>query len=244
MPKLEGKVAVITGATSGMALATARAFVAEGAHVFITGRRKDKLEAAVAQLGPNVTGVQADSGDLADLDRLVETIREEKGRVDILFASAGNGLLNEPLAAVTEESFDHVFDINVRGTLFTVQKLLPLLSDGASIVLNSSAGASKGVAGSTVYLASKAALRSFARTWTMELKDRDIRVNVISPGPIDTPGVEGLPEATKELIASMVPLGRYGIPEEIARAVLFLASSDASFVAGAELFVDGGVAQV
>ncbi|GAA4585809.1 SDR family oxidoreductase [Planotetraspora phitsanulokensis] len=244
MSKLEGKVAVITGATSGMALATARAFVAEGAHVFITGRRKDKLDAAVAQLGPNVTGVQADSGDLADLDRLAGTIREERGRVDILFASAGNGLLNEPLNAVTEESFDHVFDINVRGTLFTVQKLLPLLSDGASIVLNSSAGASKGVPGSTVYLASKAALRSFARTWTAELKDRDIRVNVISPGPIDTPGVEDLPEATKDLIASMVPLGRYGTPDEIARAVLFLASSDSSFVAGTELFVDGGVAQV
>jgi NAD(P)-dependent dehydrogenase (short-subunit alcohol dehydrogenase family) len=242
--KLNGKIAVITGATSGMALATAKLFVEEGAHVFITGRRKDKLDEAVAAIGHNVAGVQGDTGNLADLDRLVETVATEKGRVDVLYASAGIGALAEPLETVTEESFDDVFTVNVRGTLFTVQKLLPLMSVGASIILNSTAAAVKGVPGTTVYAASKATLRSFARTWTAELADRNIRVNLISPGPIDTPTFDGILAEFRDQIIATVPVGRFGTSTEIATAALFLASTDSSFVTGTDLFVDGGMAQV
>jgi NAD(P)-dependent dehydrogenase (short-subunit alcohol dehydrogenase family) len=243
MSKLDGKIAVITGATSGLALATAKLFVEEGAHVFITGRRKDKLDEAVAAIGSNVTGVHGDAGNLTDLDRLVEVVTAEKGRVDVLFASAGLATL-EPLGAITEESFDANFGLNVRGTLFTTQKLLPLLSDGASIILNSSAISAKGVPGNTVYAASKAALRSFARTWTVELKDRGIRVNLISPGPIDTPGFDDLLPDLKEQMAAEVPLGRLGTESEIATAALFLASADSSYITGTDMFVDGGIAQI
>ena len=244
MGKLEGKVAVITGATSGMALAAATLFVAEGAHVVITGRRKDTLDEAVAAIGHNVTGVQADSGDLADIDRLVDAVAREHGRVDVLYASAGIGRVDEPLTAITPESFDSVVAVNMRGTLFLVQKMLPLLSDRASIILTSTAGASLGVPGTTVYSASKAALRVYARTWILELKDRGIRVNLISPGPIQTAAVADLPQELIAQLVSMVPTGRVGQPGEIATAALFLASADASFVNGIELFVDGGMAQV
>jgi len=240
MSKLDGKVAVVTGATSGMALATAALFVAEGAHVFITGRRKEKLDEAMAAIGRNVTAVQADSGDLDDLARLAETVREQKGRVDVLFASAGLGRVGEPLASVTPESFDSLVGINFRGTLFTVQGLLPLMSDGASIILNGSTSATRGIPGVGVYNASKAALRSLARTWAAELKDRGIRVNVLSPGSIDTALFATVPPEFRKQIESLIPLGRLGTSDEIAAAALFLASSDSSFVDGIDLVVDGG----
>ncbi len=243
MGKLEGKVAVITGATSGMALATAKLFVEEGAYVFITGRRKETLDQAVKAIGKNVTGVQADSSKLDDLDRLYATVKKEKGRIDVLFASAGSGELG-PLGSITEEQFDRTFGLNVRGTLFTVQKALPLFSDGGSIILNGSIAGVKGFAGAGVYSASKAAVRSFARTWTVELKDRKIRVNVLSPGTIDTAILDVFPQGAKDFFVSLIPWRRMGRPEEIATAVLFLASSDSSFVTGIELFVDGGAAQI
>lgn len=243
MGKLEGKVAVITAGTSGMALATAKLFVEEGAYVFITGRRKDKLDEAVKAIGRNVTGVQGDAGSLADLDRLYETVRKEKGRIDVLFASAGYGEFAR-LEEVTEEHFDTTFGTNVRGTLFTVKKALPLLSEGASIFLNGSIASVKGFPAFGVYSATKAAVRSFARTWLLELKDRGIRVNILSPGTIDTPALDPLGDAAKEGFKSMIPLGRMGRPEEIASVALFLASSDSSFVNGVELFVDGGTAQI
>jgi len=244
MKKLEGKVAVITGATSGMALATAKLFVEEGAYVFITGRRQAQLDAAVKEIGRNVTGVQGDAGNLVDLARLYETVKTTKGQIDIVFASAGIGELDQPLGFVTEESFDKTFNVNVRGTLFTVQKALPLIRDGGSVILNSSIAGVKGFPGASVYAASKAAVRSFARTWTSELKGRKIRVNVISPGPIDTSIFVGVPNEVKEQFVSLIPMGRIGKSEEIAAAALFLASSDSSFVTGIELFVDGGTAQI
>jgi NAD(P)-dependent dehydrogenase (short-subunit alcohol dehydrogenase family) len=243
MGKLQDKVAVITAATSGMALATAKLFVAEGAHVFITGRRQKQLDDAVTAIGRNVTGVRGDAGNLADLDRLYDTVRREKGRIDVLFASAGFGEF-ATIGSVTEEHFDKTFGLNVRGTLFTVQKALPLLADGASIILNGSIAGVKGFANFGVYNASKAAVRSFARTWTMDLKDRKIRVNVLSPGTIDTGIFDGLPKESKDYFVSLIPRGTIGRPEEIATAALFLASSDSSFVTGIELFVDGGVAQI
>jgi len=243
MGKLEGKIAVITGATSGMALATAKLFVEEGAYVFITGRRKEQLDEAVKSVGKNVTGVQADSSKLDDLDRLYETVKKQKGRIDVLFASAGGGELG-PLGSITEEQVDKTFGLNVRGTLFTVQKALPLFSDGGSIILNGSIAGVKGFPGAGVYSASKAAVRSFARTWTVELKDRKIRVNVLSPGTIDTPLLDVFPQGAKDFFVSLIPGRRMGRPEEIATAVLFLASSDSSFVTGIELFVDGGAAQI
>ena len=236
MGKLDGKVAVITAATSGMALATAKLFVEEGAYVFITGRRQEKLDDAVKAIGRNVTGVQGDAANLADLDRLYETVKKEKGYIDVLFASAGQGG-RAMLGSVTEE-------LNVRGTLFTVQKALPLIRDGGSIVMNGSIASLKGMPGMSVYGASKAALRSFARTWLVELKDRKIRVNVMSPGPIDTPAMENMPPEMKEQFRSMIPRKELGHPEEIATAVLFLASDDSSFVNGSELSVDGGLAQI
>ena len=243
MGKLDGKVAVITAATSGMALATAKLFVEEGAYVFITGRRQEKLDDAVKAIGRNVTGVQGDAANLADLDRLYETVKKEKGYIDVLFASAGQGG-RAMLGSVTEEQFDTTFRLNVRGTLFTVQKALPLIRDGGSIVMNGSIASLKGMPGMSVYGASKAALRSFARTWLVELKDRKIRVNVMSPGPIDTPAMENMPPEMKEQFRSMIPRKELGHPEEIATAVLFLASDDSSFVNGSELSVDGGLAQI
>jgi NAD(P)-dependent dehydrogenase (short-subunit alcohol dehydrogenase family) len=243
MAKLDGKVAVITAATSGMALATAKLFVEQNAYVFVTGRRKDKLDEAVKLIGRNVTGVQGDAANLGHLDRLYETVKREKGKIDILFASAGHGEFAK-LEEVTEEHFDKTFGLNVRGTLFTVQKALPLLNDNASIILNGSIASIKGFPSFGVYNASKAALRSFARTWLLELKERGIRVNVLSPGTIDTPALDPLGADAKESFKSMIPRGEMGRPEEIATVALFLASSDSSFVNGIELFVDGGTAQV
>jgi NAD(P)-dependent dehydrogenase (short-subunit alcohol dehydrogenase family) len=243
MSKLKDKVAVITGGTSGMALATARLFVEEGAYVFITGRRRKQLDDAVKAIGRNVTGVQGDAGSLADLDRLYETVRKEQGRIDVLFASAGVGEF-APIGEVTEEHFDKIFGVNVRGTLFTVQKALPLFSDGGSIIMNGSITSVKGIPAAGVYSASKAAVRSFARTWTVDLKARNIRVNVLSPGTIDTPILEGVPREKLDYFVSLIPRGTMGRPEEIATAALFLASSDSSFVTGIELYVDGGVAQI
>ncbi len=244
MAKLNGKVAVITGATSGMALATAKLFVQEGAYVFITGRRPEQLDAAVKEIGRNVTGIQGDAGKLADLDRLFAAVKEKKGQIDVLFASAGIGDLNSPLGTVTEKGFDDVFGVNVRGTLFTVQKALPLLRDGGSIILNGSIAGVKGFPNMSVYNASKAAVRSFARTWAAELAGRQIRVNVISPGPIDTAIFVGKPAEVKEQFKSFVPLGRLGKSEEIATVALFLASDDSSFITGIDLSVDGGATQV
>ena len=241
--KLEGKTAVITGGTEGIGLATARRFVDEGAYVFITGRRQKELDEAVKAIGANVSGVQGDIAQLADLDRLYQAVARLKRRIDIVFANAGVGEF-VPFGAVTEEHFDRIFNINVRGTLFTVQKALPLLNDGGSIILNGSVASVKGTAAFGVYAASKAALRSFVRTWTTDLKDRRIRSNVVSPGPINTPLAS---RQSGEVIARMVstiPMGRMGTPDEVANVALFLASDDSSFVTGIELFVDGGRAQV
>jgi len=245
MPKkLDNRVAVITGATSGMALATAKLFVEEGAYVFITGRSQGRLDKAVKEIGRNVTGVQGNAGNLTDLDRLFETVKNEKGHIDVLFASAGVAELSRPLGSITEKGFDDAFDVNVRGTLFTVQKALPLMKDGGSIILNSSIAGVKGFPGTSVYSASKAAVRSFARTWTAELKGK-IRVNVISPGTIDTAMLsEVASQEMKDGFVSIIPMGRIGKPREIATAALFLASDDSIFVTGIELFVDGGAAQV
>jgi len=250
MAKLEGKVAVITGGNSGLGLATAERFVAEGAYVFITGRRQAELDAAVKRLGKNVSGVQGDISNLGDLDRLYASVKEQKGRIDILFANAGLGAF-VPLGAITEEHYHKTFDINVKGTLFTVQKALPLLSEGGSIVINGSIASIKGFPAFSVYAATKAALRSFARTWSGELKDHKIRVNVISPGTVITPGYKNSLGLNDEQIkqfelqaAATAPLGRAGTPDEIAKAVLFLASDDSSYITGIELFVDGGSAQL
>ena len=243
MGRLDGKVAVITAATSGMALATAELFVDEGAYVFITGRRQKQLDDAVKAIGRNVAGVQGDAGNLADLDRLYDVVKREKGRIDVLFANAGY-MEAATIGEVTEENFDKTFDLNVRGTLFTVQKALPLIVDGGSIILNGSVASVKGFPAFGVYNASKAAIRSFARTWTVDLKARKIRVNVLSPGPIDTGIFDDLPKGAKETFVAMVPRGTIGRPEEIATAALFLASSDSSFVSGIELFVDGGLGQI
>lgn len=243
MNKLKNKVAVITGGTSGMALATAKLFVEEGAYVFITGRRQNQLDEAIKEIGKNVTGVCGDASNLADLDRLFEIVAKEKGKIDILFASAGRGEAMS-IGQITEEHFDSTFDLNVKGTLFTVQKALPLFNNGGSIILNGSIAAIKGFAGFSVYGASKAALRSFARTWTQDLKSRKIRVNVINPGPIDTPILEPLGKEAKDYFVSLIPRGSIGQPEEIATVVLFLASDDSSFITGSELCVDGGAAQI
>ena len=244
MKTLEGKVAVVTGATSGLALASAKRFVEEGAFVFITGRRNDVLEKAVKEIGRNVVGVQGDAASLEDLDRLFAEVKAKKGHIDILFASAGMAEMDVPIGNVTEAHFDKTFDLNVRGTLFTVQKALPLLKDGGSVILTGSIAGSKGLEGTSVYNASKAAIRSFARSWANDLKRRKIRVNVIAPGPIDTAAVAGMPQEQKAAFAAMVPLGRFGQPEEIAGPALFLASDDSTFVTGIELSVDGGMAQV
>jgi len=247
--KLEGKIALVTGGNSGIGLATAKQFVNEGAYVFITGRRDPELGAAVKEIGRNVSGVQGDVSNLDDLDRLFVQIKREKGKLDIVFANAGVARFAR-LGTITEEFYDSIFNINVKGLLFTVQKALPLLPDGASIILNSSIVGSKGLSMNSVYSATKAAVRSFARTWTTDLKDRRIRVNAVSPGSIDTPGLSDLLGSSEtgqqrlQMIRNTVPLGRLGTPDEIAKAVVFLASDDSSYVTGIELFVDGGFAQV
>jgi NAD(P)-dependent dehydrogenase (short-subunit alcohol dehydrogenase family) len=247
--KLEGKVAVITGGNSGIGLATAKRFAAEGAKVVVTGRRQPELDAAVKEIGGGAIGVRGDVSKLADLDRLYATVKEKHGRVDIVFANAGGGEF-APLGQITEEHFDKTFNNNVKGLVFTVQKALPLMPDGGAVILNASIASIKGMAAFSVYSATKAAVRSFARSWTTDLKARKIRVNAISPGPIETPimdNIGGSAEKTKEFKAGMaaaVPLGRLGQPDEIAKAAVFLASDDASYVTGVELFVDGGMAQV
>ena len=241
--KLEGKTAVITGGTEGIGLATAKLFVNEGAYVFITGRRREQLDAAVNTIGTNVFGVQGDVALVGDLDRLYKTIAKVRGRIDIVFANAGLGEFVS-LGAVSEEHYNKIFNINVKGTLFTVQQALPLLNDGGSIILNGSVASLKGTAGFGVYAASKAAIRSFARTWATDLRDRRIRSNVVSPGPIDTPLANRQSADVIARIVSTIPMGRMGEPEEVAKVALFLASDDSSFVTGIELFVDGGRAQV
>jgi NAD(P)-dependent dehydrogenase (short-subunit alcohol dehydrogenase family) len=249
MGKLEGKIALITGGNSGIGLATAKEFVDEGAYVFITGRRDPELTAAVNEIGRNVTGIQGDVSNLSDLDRLFAQIEREKGKLDIVFANAGVAKF-APFGEITEDLYDSIFDINVKGLVFTVQKALPLLPDGASIILNASIVASKGLPMNSVYSATKAAVRSFARTWTTDLKDRRIRVNAVSPGSIETPGLSNLLASAEtgqerlKMISNAVPLGRLGTPNEIAKAVVFLASDDSSYITGTELFVDGGFAQV
>lgn len=249
MSKLQGKVAVVTGGTSGIGLATAQRFAAEGARVFITGRRQAELDKAAATI-PNATGIQADSSSSADLKRLFETIKEKAGRIDVLYVNAGGGSM-APLGAITEEHFDDAFDRNVKGLTFTVQSALPLLNQGASVILTSSTAGVVGTPAFSIYSASKAAVRNLARSWILDVKDRGIRINVVSPGPIHTPGLVELAgddaaaqQGLLDYLASQVPLGRVGQPEEVAKAVVFLASDDASFVNGTELFVDGGLAQV
>jgi NAD(P)-dependent dehydrogenase (short-subunit alcohol dehydrogenase family) len=247
--KLEGKVAVITGGNSGIGLATARRFVSEGAYVFITGRRQDELDKAVASLGSGVTGVQGDVSNLDDLDRLFATVQAEQGHVDVLFANAGIGNMS-PLGAISEEQFDKVFDVNVKGTLFTVQKVLPLMRTGGSIILTGSTTGSMGTPAFSVYSATKAAIRNFARSWALDLKGTGIRVNVLSPGATTTPGLlnglakTGMQEALLAGLASQAPLGRVGNPDETAAVASFLASDDSSFMTGSEVFVDGGMAQI
>jgi NAD(P)-dependent dehydrogenase (short-subunit alcohol dehydrogenase family) len=247
--KLAGKIALITGGNSGIALATAKEFVGEGAYVFISGRRATELDTAVKEIGRNVTGVPGDVSKLGDLDRLFAQIRRDKGRLDILFANAGVAKYSA-LGEITEDLYEEIFSINVKGLLFTVQKALPLLPEGAAIILTSSIVGSKGLAANSVYAATKAVARSFARTWTTDLKHRRIRVNAISPGSINTPGLTNLlassqaGEERRRIIAAATPLGRFGTPEEVAKAAVFLASDDASYITGTELFVDGGFAQV
>jgi NAD(P)-dependent dehydrogenase (short-subunit alcohol dehydrogenase family) len=248
--KLEGKIAVITGASLGIGLATARRFVLEGAYVYITGRSSRELDAAVRQIGKNVTAIQGDVSQLADLDRLYATVRRQHEHLDVVFANAGIVGKFAPLGEISEASFDETFAVNVKGLLFTVQKALPLLREGSSIILTASSATRKVDPATSVYAASKAAIRSFARSWTLDLKGRKIRVNAVSPGPTNTPLINNLgqtEEQSKQIVRSLVttvPLGRLGDPDEIAKAVVFLASDDSSFMTGIELFVDGGQAQV
>jgi NAD(P)-dependent dehydrogenase (short-subunit alcohol dehydrogenase family) len=246
---LQDKIAVITGGSSGIGFATAKRFAAEGAFVFITGRNQVDLDTAVAEIGSNVAAIQADSSIMADLDRVYEVVREKKGRIDILVANAGN-LEHAPIDQVTEGHFDRLYSVNVKGLVFTVQKALPLMADGTAIILLSSTVANKGRGGSGIYASTKAAIRSFARNWIVDLKDRKIRVNVISPGPIATPGLHGAAPDAASLdkmmagMAAQVPLGRVGDPDEIAKTAVFLASDGASFINGADIQVDGGWAQI
>jgi len=243
MGKLEGKVAVITGGTTGIGFAAAKLFVKEGAYVFITGRRQKELDEAVKKIGSNVVGVQGDISELTDLDRVYETIKAKGKKIDIVFANAGVAEF-APLGRITEEHFDKLFSINVKGTLFTVQKALPLMNDGGSIILTGSVASIKGTAAFWVYGATKAAIRNFVRAWSVELKERRIRSNVLSPGPTETPAIGQQPADAIARIVSTIPMGRIGEPDEIAKAALFLASDDSSFVTGIELFVDGGRAQI
>lgn len=246
--KLSDKIALVTGGSSGIGLASAQELAEQGAKVYITGRRQEELDAAVALIGPSATGIRADASLLGDLDRVFSTIAGESGKLDVLFANAGGGDMM-PLGAITEEHFDRIFGTNVRGVLFTVQKALPLLTNGASVILTGSTAAAKGTASFSVYSASKAAVRNLARSWALDLKERGIRVNVVSPGPVRTPGLGGLvPEEHRQglfdALAAGVPLGRLGEPEEIGKTVAFLASDDASFINAAEIYVDGGLAQI
>jgi len=250
MSKFANKVVVITGGTSGIGLATAKRFANEGASVFITGRREAELNAAVKAIGGKITGIQGDMSKLADIDRLYDAVQQKHGQIDVLFANAGGGTML-PLGAITEEHYDGIFASNVKGVVFSVQKALPLLKDGASVILTGSTTGIMGTAAFSIYSATKAAVRNLARSWTLDLKDRGIRVNVISPGPVMTPGLVGLAgddaaqqQGLLDYLASQVPLGRVADPDEIAKAVAFLASDEASFIAGAELFADGGMAQV
>jgi NAD(P)-dependent dehydrogenase (short-subunit alcohol dehydrogenase family) len=248
MSKLAGKVAVVTGGSTGMGLATAKRFVEEGAYVFITGRREAELEAAVQEIGKNVTAVQGDVSRLEDLDRLYDTVKKQKGRLDIVFANAGVGEFI-PLGEITEQHYEKIFDVNVKGLIFTVQKALPLLRDGSSVILNASIAGYRGGEAFSIYSASKAAVRNLARSWILDLRARKIRVNVLSPGPIETPIFDtlGSPQKIKEVKASFVsqiPLGRLGTSDEIASAVAFLASDESSFINGADIAVDGGMAQI
>ncbi len=244
MGKLDGKVAVITGGSSGLALASAKLFVEEGAYVFITGRKQETLDAAIESIGRNVTGVQGDASNLDDLDRLFDTVKREKGSIDVLYASAGTGAASD-LGEITEEHFDRTFGLNARGTLFTVQKALPLFNDGGSIFMTGSIVSVKGWPGWSVYAASKAALLAYARVWLYELKDRKIRVNVLSPGQVATPIQEQLfDDETKRQFESLIPRGQMGRPEEIASVALFLASDDSTYVNGVELAVDGGTSAI
>ena len=249
MGKLDGRVALVTGGSSGIGFATGQEFVDEGAHVFLTGRREKELAAAVKDIGRKVTGIRADVSNSQDLDRVFSQIKNEKGKLDIVFANAGAAKYAR-LGQISEELYQSIFDVNVKGVLFTVQKALPLIPEGGSIILNASIVASKGLPANSVYSATKAAVRSFARTWTTDLKDRHIRVNVVSPGSTDTEGLRELlgssevGEQRLKMINASVPLGRLAKPKEIARAVVFLASDDSSYITGTELFVDGGVAQV
>ncbi len=250
MGKLEGKIAVVTGANSGIGLASSKRFVAEGAHVYITGRRQEELDRAVAAIGTGVTAVQGDVADLDDLDRLFARVRVQHGRIDVLFANAGTGA-QEPLGAITEAAFDFVFGVNVKGTVFTVQKALPLMGAGGSIIITGSTTGSMGTPAFSVYSATKAAIRNFARSWILDLKGKGIRVNVLSPGATATPGlIDGLakrtgqPDVLLDGLKARTPLGRLADPDEIAAAALFLASDESSFMTGSEMFVDGGMAQV
>jgi NAD(P)-dependent dehydrogenase (short-subunit alcohol dehydrogenase family) len=245
MKKLEGKVVLVTGGTSGIGLATAKRFVAEGAYVYITGRRQTELDSAVQEIGENARGVQGDVTNLEDLDRLFAAIKEEKGTLDVVFANAGWGEF-VPLGSITEEHFDKTFDINVKGVVFTVQKALPLLKDGSAIVITGSMVSVLGQPAFSIYSATKAAVRSFARNWSVDLKERKIRVNVVSPGFIPTPGYDhlGITDEMLEVAVVNVPLGRVGTPDEIAKTVVFLSSDDSSYITGIELFVDGGAAQI
>ena len=247
--KLEGKIAIVTGGSTGIGLATAKRFANEGAHVIVTGLRQAELDAAVSEIG-NATGIRVDSSNMAELDTLFDWVKSEKGRIDVLFVNAGVGS-KLPLSKITEEHYDDTFGINVKGVLFTVQKALPLLADGASVILTGSTAASGGTEAFSVYAASKAAVRSFARNWILDLKGRGIRVNTLSPGPTKTPGLFNLAgtDAARQqgilhALASRIPMGRVGDPDEIAKAAVFLASNDSSFVNGLELFVDGGKAQI
>jgi NAD(P)-dependent dehydrogenase (short-subunit alcohol dehydrogenase family) len=247
--KFNSKVVVVTGGTSGIGLATAKAFADEGASVFITGRRQDALDAAVRAIGGRTTGVRGDMSNLADIDRLYDAVQQQHAQIDVLFANAGGGEF-APLGAITEDHYQRTFDTNVKGVLFTVQKALPLLKDGASIILTASTTSVSGTPALSVYSATKAAVRNFARNWILDLKDRHIRVNAVSPGVTETAGLNELfgggeqAESTKDYLAGLIPAGRVGQPEEIAKAVLFLASDEASFINGIELFVDGGQVQI
>lgn len=244
MARFADKVAVVTGGSSGIGLATARLLASEGARVYVTGRRPDPLAQAVRSIGPNAVGLEGDAADLAHLEELFSSVGDACGRLDILFASAGTGNFDEPLGAISQESFDSVFGLNVRGTVFAVQKALPLMTEGGSVILNGAVGAVKGIPGTSVYSASKAALRSLVRVWAAEFKGTNVRVNIVNPGTIETAILADAPRAMIDGLVASIPLGRMGEPRDVATAVAFLASEEASFITGSELFVDGGLGQI